>query len=57
MLRLAGREADGAILNWLGANDVAQCRAEVGEGKTIAARLFVMPTDGRRRRARRSDAA
>ena len=44
MLRLAGREADGAILNWLAASDVAQCRAEVGEGKTIAARLFVVPT-------------
>jgi probable F420-dependent oxidoreductase len=43
MLRLAGREADGAILNWLGANDVAQCRHEVGEDKTIAARLFVVP--------------
>jgi probable F420-dependent oxidoreductase len=45
MLRLAGREADGAILNWLAADDVAQCRAEVGEGKTIAARLFVIPTE------------
>ncbi|MCU1362258.1 MAG: class F420-dependent oxidoreductase [Acidimicrobiaceae bacterium] len=45
MLRLAGREADGAILNWLSAEDVAQCRAEVGEGKTIAARLFVIPTE------------
>ncbi|MGA2970232.1 MAG: LLM class F420-dependent oxidoreductase [Acidimicrobiales bacterium] len=44
MLRLAGREADGAILNWLAATDVAKCRAEVGEGKTIAARLFVVPT-------------
>ena len=44
MLRLAGREADGAILNWLAASDVAQCRAEVGEKKTIAARLFVVPT-------------
>ena len=44
MLRLAGSEADGAILNWLAASDVAQCRAEVGEGKTIAARLFVVPT-------------
>jgi probable F420-dependent oxidoreductase len=44
MLRLAGREADGAILNWLAAGDVPQCRAEVGEGKTIAARLFVVPT-------------
>jgi probable F420-dependent oxidoreductase len=45
MLRLAGDEADGAILNWLAASDVAQCRAEVGEGKTIAARLFVVPTE------------
>ena len=45
MLRLAGREADGAILNWLGANDVAQCQAEVGAGKTIAARIFVIPTE------------
>jgi probable F420-dependent oxidoreductase len=45
MLRLAGAEADGAILNWLGAGDVAQCRAEVGDDKIIAARLFVVPTD------------
>jgi probable F420-dependent oxidoreductase len=45
MLRLAGKEADGAILNWLAASDVAQCRAEVGEGKSIAARLFVIPTE------------
>src|ERR1700689_1023034 len=44
MLKLAGREADGAILNSLGANHVAQGCAEVGEGKTIAARLFVVPT-------------
>jgi probable F420-dependent oxidoreductase len=44
MLRLAGREADGAILNWLAATDVAKCCAEVGEGKIIAARLFVVPT-------------
>jgi probable F420-dependent oxidoreductase len=44
MLRLAGRHADGAILNWLGVDDVGQCRAEVGEGKRIAARLFVVPT-------------
>ncbi len=44
MLRLAGAEADGAILNWLGADDVAQCRREVGENKLIAARLFVIPT-------------
>jgi probable F420-dependent oxidoreductase len=45
MLKLAGREADGAILNWLAASDVAQCRKEVGEGKTIAARIFVIPTE------------
>jgi len=45
MLRLAGREADGAILNWLAATDVAQCRAEVGTDKTIAARLFVIPNE------------
>jgi probable F420-dependent oxidoreductase len=45
MLRLAGREADGAILNWLAATDVARCRSEVGEGKIIAARLFVIPTE------------
>jgi len=45
MLRLAGREADGAILNWLAASDVAQCQREVGDGKTLAARIFVIPTE------------
>ena len=45
LLRLAGEEADGAILNWLAAGDVAQCRAEVGANKTIAARLFVIPLE------------
>jgi probable F420-dependent oxidoreductase len=45
MLRLAGQEADGAILNWLAATDVTQCIKEVGPDKTIAARLFVIPTD------------
>ncbi|MGH9021044.1 MAG: LLM class F420-dependent oxidoreductase [Acidimicrobiales bacterium] len=45
MLRLAGREADGAILNWLGADDVTACRAEIGAGKTVAARIFVIPTE------------
>jgi probable F420-dependent oxidoreductase len=45
MLRLAGEEADGAILNWLAASDVAQCRREVGDSKTIAARLFVIPLE------------
>ena len=32
MLHLAGREADGAILNWLSAEDVATSVAEVDEG-------------------------
>jgi probable F420-dependent oxidoreductase len=45
MLRLAGAEADGAILNWLAATDVAQCVAEVGPGKEVAARIFVIPTE------------
>ena len=43
MLRLAGREADGAILNWLSAGDVGKAVAEVGPGKEIVARLFVVP--------------
>jgi len=30
MLALAGREADGAILNWLGADDVKKAVAEIG---------------------------
>ena len=45
MLKLAGTEADGALLNWLSADDVKTCVAEVGPGKTIAARLFVIPTE------------
>ena len=48
MLRLAGREADGAILNWLGAGDVAQVVAPVvaaaeGAEREIVARIFVVP--------------
>ena len=45
MLRLAGREADGAIINWLSAEDVRQVAPEVGKGKEIVARIFVCPTD------------
>jgi len=49
MLHLAGKEADGAILNWLSAEDVAQSVAEVersgGAGKEIVARIFVIPTE------------
>jgi probable F420-dependent oxidoreductase len=44
MLRLAGREADGAIINWLAAQDVPKVTAEVGPGKEIVARIFVCPT-------------
>jgi alkanesulfonate monooxygenase SsuD/methylene tetrahydromethanopterin reductase-like flavin-dependent oxidoreductase (luciferase family) len=46
MLRLAGREADGAIINWLSAQDVktvAPYVREGGEDKEIAARIFVAP--------------
>src|SRR6476659_7288473 len=42
MLRLAGREADGAILNWLASYDVAQCLAEVDNADAeVVARIFV----------------
>jgi probable F420-dependent oxidoreductase len=48
MLRLAGRETDGAILNWLAAHDVKKVVPYVKDGgatKEIAARIFVCPTD------------
>lgn len=44
MLRLAAREADGAITNWLGAGDVPKVRAEIGPDVELAARIFVCPT-------------
>jgi probable F420-dependent oxidoreductase len=47
MLRLAGREADGAITNWLAPSDVptvAKQLAEGGADKELAARIFVAPT-------------
>lgn len=50
MLRLAGREGDGAIINWLSADDVARVAGIVqesggGDGdKEIVARIFVAPT-------------
>jgi len=47
MLRLAGREGDGAIVNWLSAEDVVKVAPHVGDGKEIAARIFVFPTDDR----------
>ena len=42
MLRLAGREADGAILNWLAVEDVPTAVPHVGAGKEIVARIFVL---------------
>jgi probable F420-dependent oxidoreductase len=48
MLRLAGREADGAIINWLSAGDVRTVAPYVREtdpAKEIVARIFVCPTD------------
>ncbi|HEX8082367.1 MAG TPA: LLM class F420-dependent oxidoreductase [Jatrophihabitans sp.] len=46
MLALAGREAQGAILNWLAATDVGRCVAEIGNpASRIVARVFVCPTE------------
>jgi probable F420-dependent oxidoreductase len=45
MLRLAGREADGAILNWLAASDVGQCLDAIGTATETVARIFVCPTE------------
>ena len=45
MLRLAGREGDGAIINWLSAEDVKKVVPEVGAGKEIVARIFVCPSE------------
>jgi probable F420-dependent oxidoreductase len=50
MLRLAGREADGAITNWLAPEDVPTVAAELRKGgadKELAARIFVAPTGDR----------
>lgn len=45
MLHLAGREGDGAIINWLSADDVKQVAAEVGPDREIVARIFVCPSE------------
>ena len=50
MLRLAAREADGAIINWLSAGDVKKVAAVVndaagGEPKEIVCRIFVCPSE------------
>jgi probable F420-dependent oxidoreductase len=45
MLRLAAREADGAITNWLAPSDVPKVRAELGDKPELVARIFVCPTE------------
>jgi probable F420-dependent oxidoreductase len=45
MLRLAAREADGAITNWLAPHDVRTVRRAFGADKELIARLFVCPTE------------
>jgi probable F420-dependent oxidoreductase len=50
MLRLAGREADGAIINWLAPADVPTVvgvvrEAAGGEAREIVARIFVCPSE------------
>ena len=50
MLRLAGREADGVIINWLSPDDVSKVVGEVrdaagGEEREVVARIFVCPSE------------
>ena len=50
MLRLAGREADGAIINWLAPDDVPRVvgvvdEASGGARREIVARIFVCPSE------------
>jgi probable F420-dependent oxidoreductase len=48
MLAMAGRESDGAIINWLSAADVATVAPVVraaGDDKEIVARIMVLATD------------
>ncbi len=50
MLRLAGREADGAIINWLAPGDVERVAGIVhdaagGAPREIVARIFVCPSE------------
>ena len=48
MLRLAGREADGAIINWLAPEDVPKVAAVVnghGPDRELVARIFCCPSE------------
>ncbi len=44
MLKLAAREADGAITNWLAPSDVPTVRSALGDEPELVARIFVCPT-------------
>jgi probable F420-dependent oxidoreductase len=45
MLRLAAKESDGAITNWLAPTDVPKVRGEIGPDLELVARIFVCPTE------------
>ncbi len=50
MLRLAGREGDGVIINWLAPTDVPKATAVMraaagGEEKEVVCRIFICPSD------------
>jgi probable F420-dependent oxidoreductase len=45
MLKLAGRESDGAVINWLSPEDVKTVAPLVGKGKGVVARIFVCPSE------------
>ncbi len=50
MLKMAGRESDGAITNWLAPDDVPQVAAALREGaggdeRELVARIFVCPSE------------
>ena len=52
MLRMAAREGEGAIINWLSADDVKTVKAEIDEGwgdkpgsPEVVARIFVCPSE------------
>ncbi|HNI34469.1 MAG TPA: LLM class F420-dependent oxidoreductase [Microthrixaceae bacterium] len=53
MLKMAGREADGAVVNWLSADDAAtvssivQAASPDGTPREVVARIFVAPTTDR----------
>jgi probable F420-dependent oxidoreductase len=54
MLRLAGRESDGTVLNWLSPDDVGTVTPYVhegGPGKRIVARIYVAAGDAEAARA------